>query len=111
MRLTPGQLGALLNLAHKKAGLQVGWIVIADALGLTDLGFAARNRSERQESDRAAHHLPRSMLPRSVLGGEPDKSMPPRKSIWAKAGIAVPSRPTATSADCHVRGARIRGGR
>ena len=45
MRLTPGQLGALLNLAHKKAGLQVGWIVIADALGLTDLGFAARNRS------------------------------------------------------------------
>ena len=45
MRLTPGQLGALLNLAHKKAGLQVGWIVIADALGLADLGFAARNRS------------------------------------------------------------------
>ncbi len=45
MRLTPGQLGALRNLASKKAGLQVGWIVIADALGLTDLGFAARNRS------------------------------------------------------------------
>jgi hypothetical protein len=45
LRLTPGQLGALRNLASKKAGLQVGWIVIADALGLTDLGFAARNRS------------------------------------------------------------------
>ena len=45
MRLTAGQLDALRNLAHKKAGLQVGWIVIADALGLTDLGFAARNRS------------------------------------------------------------------
>ena len=45
MRLTAGQLDALRNLAHKKAGLKVGWIVIADALGLTDLGFAARNRS------------------------------------------------------------------
>ena len=45
MRLTPGQLDALRNLARKKAGLQVGWIVIADALGLTELGFAARNRS------------------------------------------------------------------
>lgn len=38
-------MDALRNLACKKAGLQVGWIVIADALGLTDLGFAARNRS------------------------------------------------------------------
>ena len=45
MRLTAGQLEALRNLARKKAGLQVSWIVIADALGLTDLGFAARNRS------------------------------------------------------------------
>jgi hypothetical protein len=45
LRLTPGQLDALRNLASKKAGLQVGWIVIADALGLTDLGFAVRDRS------------------------------------------------------------------
>ena len=45
MRLTPGQLNALRNLSRKKAGLEVGWIVIADALGLTHLGFAARNRS------------------------------------------------------------------
>ncbi len=45
MRLTAGQLKALRNLSSKKAGLEVGWIVIADALGLTDLGFAARNRS------------------------------------------------------------------
>ena len=45
MRLTRGQMDALRNLARKKAGLEVGWIVIADALGLTDLGFAARNRS------------------------------------------------------------------
>jgi hypothetical protein len=45
MRLTAGQLDALRNLSRKKAGLEVGWIVIADALGLTALGFAARNRS------------------------------------------------------------------
>ena len=45
MRLTAGQLDALRNLASKKAGLRVGWIVIADALGLTNLGFAERNRS------------------------------------------------------------------
>jgi hypothetical protein len=45
VKLTTGQLTALRNLSSKKAGLEVGWIVIADALGLTDLGFAARNRS------------------------------------------------------------------
>ena len=45
MTLTDGQLDALRNLSRKKAGLDVGWIVIADARGLTDLGFAARNRS------------------------------------------------------------------
>jgi len=45
MKLTPGQLDALRNLGRKKAGLEVGWIVIADARGLTDLGFAERGRS------------------------------------------------------------------
>jgi hypothetical protein len=43
--LSGGQLDALRNLSRKQAGLEVGWIVIADARGLTDLGFAARNRS------------------------------------------------------------------
>jgi hypothetical protein len=45
LTLTGGQLDALRNLSRKKAGQQVGWIVIADALGLAELGFAARNRS------------------------------------------------------------------
>jgi hypothetical protein len=45
LRLTGGQLDALRNLSRKKAGQEVGWIVIADARGLTELGFAARNRS------------------------------------------------------------------
>jgi|HubBroStandDraft_1064217.scaffolds.fasta_scaffold18334_4 hypothetical protein len=42
MKLTDGQLDALRNLSRKKAGLNVGWIVIADARELTELGFAAR---------------------------------------------------------------------
>lgn len=64
MRLTSGQLDALRNLASKKAGGQVGWIVIADALGLTDLGFASRNRSGWQITAAGesllAHQEPRS---------------------------------------------------
>jgi hypothetical protein len=43
MTLSPGQLAALRNLAHKKAGKAVDWINIADARGLTDLGLAERN--------------------------------------------------------------------
>ena len=45
MRLTDSQLDALRNLSRKKAGLDVGWIVIADARELTELGFATRTRS------------------------------------------------------------------
>ena len=63
MRLTPSQLDALRNLARKKAGLQVGWIVIADALGLTDLGFAARNRSGWQITPAGAALLAHHVLP------------------------------------------------
>ncbi len=42
MTLSDGQLGALRNLLQKKAGAAVGWIGIAEARGLTDLGLAAR---------------------------------------------------------------------
>ena len=45
MTLSTGQLAALCNLAGKKAGGDVGWVKIADARELTDLGLAARNRS------------------------------------------------------------------
>ena len=57
MKLTDGQLSALRNLSRKKAGLEVGWIVIADALGLTDLGFAARNPSGWQITAAGAAQL------------------------------------------------------
>jgi len=43
--LSPAQFDALSNLAHKKAGDEVGWVAIAEARELTDLGFAQRTRS------------------------------------------------------------------
>ena len=42
MDLTDGQRAALRNLASKKASVEVGWISIADARALTDLGLADR---------------------------------------------------------------------
>ncbi len=40
--LTEGQRAALRNLASKKASIDVGWISIADARALADLGLADR---------------------------------------------------------------------
>jgi hypothetical protein len=45
MVLTQAQQSALQNLAHKKAGREVGWITIADARSLTELALAKRNSS------------------------------------------------------------------
>jgi hypothetical protein len=42
--LTASQLEALRNLASKKAGDHVGFVNIADARALTDLGLAQRSR-------------------------------------------------------------------
>jgi hypothetical protein len=42
---TEGQLAALRNLAAKKAGVEVGYISIADARWLTDLDLAERTRA------------------------------------------------------------------
>jgi hypothetical protein len=64
LRLTGGQLDALRNLARKKAGQEVGWIGIADARGLTELGFAARNRSGWQITPAGA-----SLLAHQDAGG------------------------------------------
>jgi hypothetical protein len=44
-QLSQSQLAALRNLSRKKAGADVGWIAIAAARALTDLGLAARERS------------------------------------------------------------------
>lgn len=42
MSLTPGQLGALRNLALKQGGGDVEWISIAHARALGELGLAVR---------------------------------------------------------------------
>jgi hypothetical protein len=42
--LTEGQLAALQNLARKGAGQPVGFVNIADARVLTELGLATRSR-------------------------------------------------------------------
>jgi hypothetical protein len=42
LTLSDSQLAALRNLSRKKAGAIVGWIDIAEARGLTDLGLAVR---------------------------------------------------------------------
>ena len=57
MILTDAQFEALRNLARKKAGDVVGWIAIAEARGLTELGFAERNRSGWQITDAGASML------------------------------------------------------
>ena len=49
--LSPAQFDALSNLAHKKAGDEVGWVAIAEARELTDLGFAQRTRSGWEITD------------------------------------------------------------
>jgi len=43
--LSPAQVDALSNLSRKKAGDDVGWVAIAQARELTELGLALRNRS------------------------------------------------------------------
>jgi hypothetical protein len=55
--LSDAQLEALRNLARKKAGDVVGWIGIAEARGLTELGFALRNRSGWEITDAGASAL------------------------------------------------------
>jgi hypothetical protein len=45
MRLPPGQLTALLNLADKEAGKAVDWISIAHARALADQGLAERTQA------------------------------------------------------------------
>jgi hypothetical protein len=44
MTLSARLIAALEILADKKAGKEVGWINIADARALTDLGLAERSR-------------------------------------------------------------------
>ena len=72
LTLTDAQFDALRNLARKKAGDTVGWIAIAEARDLTDLGFAARNRSGWQITDAGV-----SALAHRELNAQPPSSVVP----------------------------------
>jgi hypothetical protein len=68
--LTDAQSEALRNLARKKAGDAVGWIAISEAQELTELGFAARNRSGWQITDAgvsALEHLEQRAAPENTV--------------------------------------------
>ena len=70
MTLTDAQIEALRNLARKKAGGVVGWIGIAEARALTELGFATRNRSGWEITDAGASalaHLELRVAPPSTV--------------------------------------------
>jgi hypothetical protein len=43
-KLSQGQIEALRNLERKHGGADVDWIRISDAMSLTELGLAVRNR-------------------------------------------------------------------
>lgn len=43
--LSPAQLDTLRNLSRKRDGFETGWVSIAAAQGLTELGLAVRTRS------------------------------------------------------------------
>ncbi len=68
MKLSDSQLDALRNLSRKKAGAEVGWIAIAEARDLTDLGFAARKASGWEITPAGAARLDQEHPSRQVAG-------------------------------------------
>jgi hypothetical protein len=73
--LSDAQIDALRNLARKKAGEVVGWIGIAEARALTELGFATRNRSGWEITDAGA-----LMLAHRDVRAEPAATIVPFRS-------------------------------
>jgi hypothetical protein len=68
MKLSDSQLEALRNLSRKKAGAEVGWIAIAEARGLTDLGFAARKAGGWEITAAGAARLEQEHPSREAVG-------------------------------------------
>jgi hypothetical protein len=71
LSLSPELLEALRNLSRKQAGDPVGFIAIAPARELTELGFAARNRSGWQITPDG-----QAMLEEQADPGSSDRPMP-----------------------------------
>ena len=68
MTLSDAQLDALRNLAQKQAGVPVGWIGIAEARALVDLGFATRHPSGWQITAAGAARLDQERPDRADTG-------------------------------------------
>ena len=68
MKLSDGQLDALRNLSRKKAGAEVGWIAIAEARDLTELGFATRRASGWEITAAGAARLEQEHPSREAVG-------------------------------------------
>ena len=82
MRLPADQLDALRNLSAKQGGGVVGWISIAAARALTDLGFANRTQSGWQITPAGAAVLHLATPPGDDGGSvipfqRPDRTGPP----------------------------------
>jgi len=117
LKLTDAQFDALRNLARKKAGEVVGWIDIGEARGLTDLGFAERNRSGWQITDAGVlmlAHWDGRAEPAATCNWCPRRSMPstaaPRCSVTPSSrSQPVTSRPASSPrrAELGVRSSEI----
>jgi hypothetical protein len=68
VKLSDRQLDALRNLSRKKAGAEVGWIAIAEARDLTELGFAARKASGWEITAAGAARLEQEHPSRGPVG-------------------------------------------
>ena len=84
MRLSTAQLDTLRNLSRKKAGGTVGWVAIAEARALTDLGLAERNRSGWQITEEGEALLEREGPASRPEGASAPLPFQPR----SQAGIA-----------------------
>lgn len=76
MELSPSQLVALRNLARKRAGKQVDWIRISEAIALTDMGLATRGREGWNITPAGLEAL-EALDPTEPPGAPPPKSFRP----------------------------------
>jgi hypothetical protein len=76
--LSSGHLETLRNLAGKKAGGHVGWVNIAKARELTELGLAVRSQSGWVITTSGEAALQRDGGPVAAAGADPTLPFPAR---------------------------------
>jgi hypothetical protein len=68
--LTKAELAALRNLAEKSTGALTGFLNIADARRLTELGFASRSRQGWDITAEGSAYLAELARPANEVGGD-----------------------------------------